>query len=223
MKKHNIINLSRKYVKTLFEQRLPKCAHYHSLKHTRAVVSGCRKIGRISGLKSGDIEILMVAGWFHDTGYTLKNKQNEVEGASIARQFLSEHGYPVPKVRTVVKCIMATTYPQHPRELLEKVICDADMASLGRKTFLRENELLRKETMKCENRKISVSEWLRRSEIFLASHRFHTKYGKTVLEEGRRDNLGILATLRSGNKSAGRSVPVKSKGKTKRLSKEGNL
>jgi len=193
---HNtIVSSSARFVTNLFAERLPVWAHYHSLKHTATVVVGCRKIGINLGLKADDIEVITIAGWFHDTGYTKRVKDNERVGAAIAQTFLMRNNYSQSKIRKVIDCIMATKIPQRPRNILEKVICDADMASLGKKTFLTENELLRKEIVECENRNMDVSTWLRRTEPFLRTHRFHTTYGRTVLERGRQKNISIIQQL----------------------------
>jgi predicted metal-dependent HD superfamily phosphohydrolase len=192
---NRIIYLTGRFVTDLFEKQLPEWAHYHNIEHTRKVVSECRKIGKVLKLDDNDLEVLTVAGWFHDTGYIRKRKSNETEGAAIARAFLQKEKLSRPMIQKVVGCIMATKMPQRPRNILQKVICDADLASLGKKTFLRENELFRRETIESENSDFDLRRWLLRTETLLDNHRFHTSYGKKILERGRLRNIGIIRKL----------------------------
>ena len=41
--------------------------------------------------------------------------------------------------------IIATTMPQRPKNLVEKVVCDADLIHIGTKEFFRKNDLLKEE------------------------------------------------------------------------------
>ena len=135
------------------------------------------------------MDILLLAAWFHDTGYTAIARGHEARSAKMAGEFLRAEGFPMRIVTSVQRCILSTRMPQRPRSLLQRILCDADLISLGKKTFLAQNELLRQEMERREGRVIEEIVWLRRSIRFLLRHRYTTRYGRTVLESGKRANI----------------------------------
>ena len=64
-----IIQKTAEYVTNLFDKKLPKWAVYHDLKHTIDTVKGCKRIGSGEYINKEDLEMLILASWFHDTGY----------------------------------------------------------------------------------------------------------------------------------------------------------
>ena len=87
---------------------------------------------------------------------------------------------------------MATVVPQRPKNLLGRVICDADMLYIGRKEFFRKNDLLKLEIEKREGIEIDAAEWLDRSLRFLEAQSYHTDYCREKLTEGLRENIAVL-------------------------------
>ena len=45
---------------------LPDTMTYHNLNHTREVVKAAEKIGSYASLQEEEMEILLLAAWFHD-------------------------------------------------------------------------------------------------------------------------------------------------------------
>jgi predicted metal-dependent HD superfamily phosphohydrolase len=181
-----------RYVSNLFSQKLPSWAVYHSLEHTAHTVAASRQIGRGSKLSKREMEIVTLAAWFHDTGYVFTTDGHEERSVEIASEFLAEHGCAPDTIGEIAGCIMATKMPQHPMNLRERVVCDADLASLGRPTFFKQNDLLKEEVEQRERISLDEITWLRRSYRFLFRHRFHTRYARTVLNRGRLANLTRL-------------------------------
>ncbi|MGB2958111.1 MAG: hypothetical protein WBD30_04435 [Bacteroidota bacterium] len=177
------------FVIDLFREELPFWAVYHSLEHTTHTVSASKQIARGSGLGKRDQEIVTISSWFHDTGYVFTASGHEERSAQIATQFLQKHAYPPGGIQKVCGCILATRMPQRPGNLLERIVCDADLASLGNRSFFRHNELLRDEIERRDGIRLDEVAWLRRSYRFLFKHRFHTRYARTVLNKGRQANL----------------------------------
>ena len=57
------------YVFNLFKEKLSPDYVYHNYTHTFETVKACKKLSSTYNLTSRDYEILMLAAWFHDTGY----------------------------------------------------------------------------------------------------------------------------------------------------------
>lgn len=62
---------SKHYVTGLFNKDLPTTCVYHNFHHTLNVVEKCYELGESYLFKNVDMEILLLAAWFHDTGYCL--------------------------------------------------------------------------------------------------------------------------------------------------------
>lgn len=184
-----------RFVAELLARELPPWALYHSPRHTTQTVAACREIGDALHLEKETMEVVLLAAWFHDTGYAFNIRGHEERSAEIAERFLQAEGCPVRTIRSVKACILATRMPQRPRSLLQRVLCDADLVSLGKRSFLKQNELLRQEMERREGRLISERVWLHRSYRFLHRHRFTTPYGRTVLESGKQANIARLRRM----------------------------
>lgn len=191
-KTRDIIGESQEFVLNLLEQRLAPWTVYHDVRHTEETVEACREIGGASGLNEAEMEILLLAAWFHDTGYIETVRGHEERSVTIAGEFLRERSYPEEGIERISGCIMATKMPQSPKNLLEKIICDADMIYLGKEGFFAKNDLLKAEIEKRENRVIPDVDWLKRSVDFLSGQSYHTEYALKNLQDGIRINIGVL-------------------------------
>jgi predicted metal-dependent HD superfamily phosphohydrolase len=187
-----IVREASRFVRRMFRQRLPAWVVYHSFNHTVRTVAAAESIGKRTALGVEELDILRLAAWFHDTGYLTCHRGHEEKSAAVAVPFLRARSVPERTIDRVVRCILATRMPQKPRSVLERVLCDADMVSLGTTDFFMLDRRMKREVERRERRVIPVLEWLIRSEHLLARHRFHSPYGRKALEKGRRENLRIL-------------------------------
>ena len=190
--KNTILDKSSKYVSQFFEKKLPEWAVYHNLQHTIETVNGCLEIGKGSNLKEDDLEIVCIAAWFHDIGYIFKTEGHEEKSAEISLNFLKSNDYPPNKISKVTNCILATKIINHPKNLLESIICDSDLISLGRTAYFEKNDLLKLEIEMRSSKKISDEQWLRRSAKFLSSHKYYTEYAKLNFNLQLRENFLTL-------------------------------
>lgn len=168
-----------KFVRRTFTHALPPTFSFHNLAHTEEVVEGVLEIGTAEGLSAAELHIATLAAWFHDIGYTEAYERHEEAGASIARHFLTAEGCPFAFIERVASCIMATKMPQTPADIIEKVLCDADVANLGTEAFLEKSERLRNEIEAVLDICFTDEEWYTSSLTFCQQHQFHTAYART--------------------------------------------
>jgi predicted metal-dependent HD superfamily phosphohydrolase len=185
----SLTETASEFVFEIMKTKLPGNYVYHNYKHTVEVVEAIRKIGSKSGISEEDMEIVILAGWFHDAGFTVTKDNHEDASIEIAKTFLSENNYSPEKTEKVVGCINATRYPQAPTNLLEEIMCDADLFHLGTKDYSDKSHLLRVEWEKTEDKQYSEIEWLKINIDFLSSHKFYTKYAKKALDEFKSEVL----------------------------------
>lgn len=163
---------------------------YHNIAHTENVVKAVREIGSHEGLSEKEIQLLEIAAWFHDTGYTCVSCINHEENsAKICEDFLIDK-LSLEDIQVIKDCIMATQLPQTPRNLKEQIICDADLSHLGQEDFNEFSEALRKE--KSETGLISKSQWLIMNIRFLSDHRYFTNYARKHFGPRKKEYLNNI-------------------------------
>src|SRR5688572_18918793 len=154
-----LIDKARNYVKDLFREKYDPRATYHSFEHTREVADAALKIGKQSSLRLDELEVVVLAAWFHDTGYLFRKEDHESSSAETAAFFLRKERYPEEKIRRVTECILATRLNHKPENLLEEVIHDADFINLANTDNLRQSELLRQECINFGGKEPTQEEW----------------------------------------------------------------
>lgn len=187
MKKHreSIVYRAGSYVVRSLREQLPADRVFHNVHHTINVVQGVVDIGRAEGVNSEEMEILMLAAWFHDFGHITTYAGHEEESIRLAGIWLKEQKYPEARINEVIRCIRATTMPQQPANKLERIICDADLYHLSFPTYDHYQELLREEWKLLLGIEMTEEEWQESNDAFLRNHHYWTDYGRERLE-GRK-------------------------------------
>jgi len=187
-----ITKLAEEYASNMLLERSPKHNLYHSLEHTKEVVSSAMEICFGEKRSEQEIEMLTIAAWFHDLGYVEKTTGHEEISAMFASNFLINQNYEQSKIDVIIGCILATKVPQHPKNALEKIMCDADLNHLGRSSFIERNNLFRTEFEHYFGRKLTESEWLIKSIEFVTQHNYFTDYAQKAFSEIQNENLMLL-------------------------------
>jgi class 3 adenylate cyclase len=178
----------------IMEKKLPANLYYHNIKHTIDVITEVELIGWAEGLKEEDILLLKLAALFHDSGHTISYKDHEDYGAQIARDILTNYGYPEDQIDTVCRLIMATKFPPSPKDKMEEVICDSDLDYLGRSDFIPVSNLLYKELK--ENKMIgSIDEWNMLQLNFIRKHQYFTETARNLREVNKKQQIERIKHL----------------------------
>lgn len=115
-----------------------KTANYcfHDATHMDDVVLATQEMAAYYKLPEQDRFALVFAAYFHELGYCVGGADgHEQRSVDLAMDFLQREGSP-DELRDKVKgCILATRTPQSPKNLLEEIICDADLFHLGSDAF----------------------------------------------------------------------------------------
>lgn len=183
----------RRHVNQFFGDKEISQLIYHNLTHTESVVSNAAQIADHYKLSDKDSFIVGAAAWFHDTGYNIGQAAgHEQRGADLAAEFLTEDGIGEDVISEVKGCILATVLPQNPQNLLQQIVCDADLFHFGTKEFSDRNKLMRKESEQRLGDKIDKVKWRKSTIQLLESHHFQTDYCKELLDEQKQKNLAKL-------------------------------
>ncbi|MEZ0128372.1 HD domain-containing protein, partial [Flavobacterium sp. LBUM151] len=86
----NLIEQSEDFVSNLLKDKLSNLYSYHNFNHTLTVVNAVKELCKKEDVDGKDKEMLLVAAWFHDTGYTIGYEKHEEESVKIVTKFLKE-------------------------------------------------------------------------------------------------------------------------------------
>ncbi|MBL7768440.1 MAG: HD domain-containing protein [Flavipsychrobacter sp.] len=203
-----ILDRATSLVRQHFEKNVPSSLYFHDLHHTIQVVDASRQMAAAMQLTEEDRLALLLAAWFHDTGYGVQYEGHEVASVEIARRFCREQNLAESLTEKVASCILATRMPQSPASLIEQIICDADMAHLGSGHYPEESKLLRKEINTVFNKDISKKAWRRTNIRFLEEHRYFTEYARTHFEPVKQAHLKTLLEKEAASKGETVETPV---------------
>ena len=184
-----IIHIAERHVRDLLHEKLPGIRKYHNIAHTIRVVEKCSEISVHENLPEEDTEGLLLAAWFHDTGYVYGTIEHENLSAEIATQFLKESSVTDILVASVCRAILATKLPTRPKTRIEKILCDADMQHLGAADFKQQSDLLKRERELETKVVIDEMTWNRVNISFLKQHAYFTTYARTTWENQKQINL----------------------------------
>jgi predicted metal-dependent HD superfamily phosphohydrolase len=188
-----LLKEAQDYASQLITTKVSKDVTFHTLLHTREVVAACTKIAEQENLPADDLLALMVAAWFHDTGYSAGQARGH-EGVSVqhAIAFFGSHPVEETFAEKVKGCIMATRMPQNPQSKIEEILCDADLFHLGSPNFKEKSRLLRKELIDFNGEEWSKKDWRQNNIAFLEAHNYFTAYGRKILQPAKDEHLARL-------------------------------
>jgi len=189
----NLIEQSEDFVSILLKDKLSNLYSYHNFNHTLTVVNAVKVLCKKEDVSNDDKEALLIAAWFHDTGYIEGYEDHEKESVKIATAFLKERGQSDELVAKVSGLILTTAKEYVPKTHLEKIIKDADYAHLMGTEYVTTCELLRLELKNTGLAAFSNEEWTKENLNFLLNkHRFYTDYALKKWQPLKEKNLILV-------------------------------
>lgn len=184
----------------VLQTSLPPQLFYHTLQHTLSVIEATAHLAKEEGVSEQDRLLLLTAALFHDAGFMKGYNDHEELGCGIAREVLPQFGYTQEAIEKICSLISVTRLPQMPANLLEQIICDADLYYLGSANFFRESENLYKE-LKAVGIVSDHDEWELRQLQFLEEHKYFTP--TAIKERGERKkqyNKQLIVQWKNGQR-----------------------
>jgi len=191
MEKSTILCEAMRYVNKLL---LPlEWLYYHQYNHSLDVMERCIYLWEKERVPEENLEILALAGLFHDTGFIIQYDNNEYIWAKIARNYLTSILYWNNKIKIIERLILATD-PDYkdPKDILEKIIKDSDLDNLWRDDFFDKKEKMKKELETIKKIKLKEPEWGHASLVLLNEHKYYTESQRKEREWKKIENRKIL-------------------------------
>jgi len=190
----------QEFILEKLERELPPHLYYHNVKHTVDVVTEVELIGWTEDCSDEEILLLKTAGLFHDAGHTVTYDGHEHAGTELARTLLPEYGYSQAQIDRICDIIMATKMPPQPKDLLQEIICDADLDYLGRSDMIPVSNTLYKE-LKELNKIGTLNDWNKLQVKFISVHQYFTKTARSLREVNKQIQIDRIKSLISEDAS----------------------
>jgi putative nucleotidyltransferase with HDIG domain len=187
-----ILEEAERYVSNKLRNEIPIGYTYHTLDHTLEVVKNAIYIGSKENIGEDEMNMLVVAAWFHDVGYVKKYVGHETESAAMAEKFLEQREVDKTIRDNIVDCILSTTFPQQAKSKIAEVLCDADLMHLGQSTYFDWAQKLRQEQKSAGVAALKQIEFEKESVRIFEQHHYFTKYCRDTLTETKQDNLNRI-------------------------------
>ncbi|TZF94325.1 HD domain-containing protein [Chryseobacterium panacisoli] len=186
----SILQKAKNYVEILFKDKLSSVYFYHNFIHTAYTVNKAEEIMKNTPVSEEDQEKVLVALWFHDTGYIECALNHEERSVELMKAFLQEENYPENYIADVEKLILATKIHYEPQNLLEKIVKDADFSHFAGHDYNDISDALRKEWELTNVRCFSNEEWNAGNlDMLKNKHTFYTDYAKENWEPLKKKNI----------------------------------
>ncbi len=185
---------AKEFIIDKMQRELSHRLTYHGLHHTLDVLEVTTELCALENIPPNDTVLLETAALFHDSGFTINNKNHEELGCDIVRANLPQFGFSDRDIRRICGMIMATKIPQRPQDRFEEILCDADLDYLGRPDFYSIGATLFQE-LKDFNVLQTEEAWNRLQVNFLEHHTFFTATNRLRRAPVKARYLAELKTL----------------------------
>ena len=165
---------------------------FHDLNHTQEVVNSAFEIAQGYEITDRELELILLAAWFHDVGYAEGGEGHEERGCQQAKSFLKDYNFSEAELKMICGCIMATKIPQAPEDEFQQILADADMAHLGRKSYWERTGRVRQEFLLTREIMMSEPEWIDFEINFMTNHRYHTEFASELYDKRKHKHIRQL-------------------------------
>lgn len=163
---------------------------YHNFGHAMDVHLSALRLATLLQLGKEEHFLLGTAGLLHDAILVSGAKDNEERTAEFARRYLPTLSYNTKQIDTIASLILATKIPTAPKDILQEILCDADLDNLGRDDFFEKNDQVRRE-LKIEE----GASWYSQSLEFLQKHRYYSLAACALRNSGKETNMKKLEKI----------------------------
>jgi predicted metal-dependent HD superfamily phosphohydrolase len=189
----DLIEQAEDFVCKLLKDKLSNSFTYHNVKHTKDVVNAVEVLCEKESLNQIDKELVVLAAWFHDTGYINGCENHELSSVAIVIDFLRSKEKSNEYIEKVSSLIKATIFDYSPKTILEKIIRDADYSHFASADYLIVCELLRAEWINTQKKIYSDFEWANENyRILSVCHKYYTDYAIANWTPLKEKNIQLI-------------------------------
>jgi predicted metal-dependent HD superfamily phosphohydrolase len=187
---------ARDYIIGRMRKELSPSLTYHTVEHTLDMYQAALRLMKMEHFEDEHEGLLIeTAAIYHDAGMLISYNDHETQSVLIAGEKLPAFGYSRTDIDEIAGLILVTRLPQMPVTLPEKILCDADLDSLGRNDFFIQSFELQLEWKLNGILVTTLEEWLRSEVRFFTNHEYFTESGKALRQDQKRKNLAEIKSI----------------------------
>jgi predicted metal-dependent HD superfamily phosphohydrolase len=188
----DLLSTAERYVQQFYENYVDEKYLYHNFQHTRDVTDSVKRLVTGYNLSPVDQESLMLASWFHDTGYNKGAENHEERSVENLREFLSHYDYPLDRIEEIAKLILVTKISNPPQTLMQEIMRDADYSHLGSELYWDRCSRVRQELLMTQRSFMTEEEWVQFELDFITNHTYYTDLARQFYDNGKFKNIKQL-------------------------------
>jgi len=177
------------------ETELPDSLIYHNVEHTREVMQLAHTLGVDEGLSARQLELILIAAAFHDSGHLKGLAGDESCGAELAEAAMRKAGgYSEEEIKMVARMILDTQVHFSEEGLhassdcpLSPYLRDADLFNFGTTDFFEKIELVRREVDSP-----SKEDFYPRTLRMMQVHKWQTRAAQRLWQPQKVVNVSML-------------------------------
>lgn len=167
---------------------------YHDITHSHRVITGIKQIIAHESVTDSEKELLLIAGWFNILGYRDVERMEKIKdpysffeqcakcSVKEADTFLSSIDYPQGRIAQVLELLEDASPKSTPKSHLGKILADALTIQWASKKAKKRIKLRYQEFILLDLISTNKVGFYEAMIGYLKNHRYHTEYGKNVLE-----------------------------------------
>jgi len=190
-----LIEEAREFVANILTLELSDKCMFHTINHTLEVLRNAEIIGKYSNLNNNELNVLRMSALFHDVGYVDAYDGHEFYSVARVTAFLRSRDIEEESIKQVEVAILATKMPQSPRDKISEILCDSDLMYLTFDNYFEQIDLMRKEWEMVGKATLNINQFHVNSLEFFKLHKYHTEYGKKVLQPRKEMNELLIRKI----------------------------
>lgn len=188
----DLLTAAEKYVKQFYANYIDEKYFYHNFQHTRDVTDAVARLATGYMLPPAEQDMLLLASWFHDTGFNEGAENHEERSVANLKAFLIHYDYPPEQLEVVARLIRVTKITNHPQNLLEEIMRDADYSHLGSELYWDRCSRVRQELLMTQQNFMTEEAWVEFELDFITRHQYHTELARQYYDSGKAKNIKQL-------------------------------
>jgi len=185
----DLLNKAANHVEILHKKSGKEGFYFHNFRHVKSKTGVVKKLADLYQISNYFQKPLILAAWFKDSGLLEDYKKPLSHSISNAESFLHENGVDEDLIKKVSTLIRSAYSPKSTPSLLERILHDADTVYVGKKSFIKEAELLRMEYESFLHKFIDDYEWEKYQYKLISDASFQTEAAFKKYEHIRIKNL----------------------------------
>lgn len=181
------------HVEQFIQEEIDAAFVFHNFQHTCAVAEAATELADHYEVSEDDRLAIILAAWFHDTGYSGGWEDHEERSVINATNWLRAQGVDDEElIANVSGGIRATKMPQQPQNFLEEIVADADLSHLGDLSYWDRCGRVRQEFTLTRDMIMSDQEWIDFELAFMLNHEYHTEAARDMFGDRKSKHVKQL-------------------------------